>query len=315
MSDVFLARDTKLELSVVIKRLKPALACVPHFRDRFRLEARATMTLDHPAILRVFGVEEIDGDRPFMVLEALEGESAWDYLNREESMPIGLTLSLARQVASGLACVHRADIIHRDVKPGNLFLVGPIGAPTHVKIIDFGYAKIVEPDPHPWSTNDLIFGTAQYMAPEQVMADPVDARTDVYGLGVTLFRMVTGQLPFDLDPGAELFSHQLFSPAPPPSWLVDDLDPRVEHVIVRCMRKHPKNRYPSMEALIADLEAIASGGRVEAAPLERDPDVYKPCNPKGRTLAETFADCLGLDAPPPASTREIAPRTRDAGPS
>jgi len=157
------------------------------------------------------------------------------------------------------------------------------------------------------------------MAPEQVVADPVDARTDVYGLGVVLFRMLTGHLPFDLDPGMDLLGHQVFSPTPPPSWLVDGLDPRLEQVILRCMRKHPENRYQSMDALLVDLEKtwaypLGPEGEIEAPALARDPDVYKPRNPRGRGIAEYLAAYFGTDPPPPPSV-ELEASRMESGPA
>jgi serine/threonine-protein kinase len=204
-------------------------------------------------------------------------------------------------VASALVAAHRVGVVHRDIKPGNLFLLGPIGEPSGVKVIDFGLAKDTQdPEAGPNSTN-LVLGTAQYMAPEQVLADPVDARTDVYAFGVLLFRTLTGQLPFDLDPGADLFSHQLFSPAPPPSWLIESVDPRLERLILRCMRKHPDNRYPSMQAVLDDLLTIAgsdAGEMTDAPPLAPNPDVYQPRNQKGRDAAEALAAYFGTEPPP-----------------
>jgi serine/threonine-protein kinase len=186
-------------------------------------------------------------------------------------------LALAREIASGLVAAHAAGIIHRDVKPGNLFLLRQ-PAETKLKLIDFGFAKDTrDPDAGPSSTN-VVIGTAQYMAPEQILTDPVDARTDVYGFGAVLFRLLTGHLPFDLDVGVDLFSHQVFSPIPPPSWLVESLDADLEQVVLRCVRKHPENRYPSMQAVLDDLDRIARSEDIQPLPLLRDPDVYNPKN-------------------------------------
>lgn len=311
-SDVYLATDEQTGAEVMVKWLTPHAARDHQLRERFVLSARVTMAVDHPAVLRVHGVEEPSDAPPYLVMEALVGEALADYLSRETSMPEALVLAMARQVAAGLAAAHRVGIIHRDIKPGNLFLVGPPGAPVATKIIDFGLAKDTrddrdEDDVGPSSTN-LILGTAQYMAPEQVLADPIDGRTDIYGFGAVLFRALTGQLPFDLDPGADLFSHQVFSPTPPPSWLLENVDPRLEQLVLRSMRKHPENRYPSMDAIIAELDEIASSyghppAGYAAPPLVRDPDVYKPRNPKGRDTAEALAVYFGTSPPPPPTSR------------
>jgi serine/threonine protein kinase len=239
-------------------------------------------------------------------MEPLLGEPIQSFLLRRGIMPEGMVLVLARQIAEGLVAAHAAGIVHRDLKPGNLFLAGDPDIVPRCKIIDFGFAKdtreSAEDDAAPSSTN-LIIGTAQYMAPEQVLADVVDARTDVYGFGVTLFRLLTGHLPFDLDPGVDLLSHQLFSPTPPPSWLVEELDPELEQIVLRCMRKHPENRYPSMQAVADDLVRIINGVAISELPLQRDPDVYKPHNQHGLEAAGVLAERFGTEAPPPATVR------------
>jgi eukaryotic-like serine/threonine-protein kinase len=302
-AEVYLAVDETIGAPVVVKWLFTQAARDPQHRLRFVLGARATMAVEHPAVARVFAVEEPLDEPPYVVMEALVGEPLSAYLEAHGAMPEPLALAIGREVAKGIAAAHAAGIVHRDLKPGNLFLVEQPGLPPHVKIIDFGFAKDTrDPEAGPSSTN-LVLGTAQYMAPEQVLADPVDGRTDVYGFGVVLFRLVTGHLPFDLDVGVDLFSHQIFSPSPPPSWLVEGLDADLEQVILRCMRKHPENRYPSMDAVLADLERIASGGEISPLPLERDPDVYKPKNHSGRAAAETLAARFGTEAPPPPTSR------------
>lgn len=303
-SDVYLADDHGRGQLVIVKHLKGHAAGDPELRSRFLSEALTTMRIDHPNVVRVLGVEQSDDARPYLVMEALVGEPLGEYLRREESVPVDLALVLARQTAAGLAAAHDLGIVHRDIKPDNLYLLGPPGEPCGLKVIDFGLAKQLD---KPVSTANMVVGTAQYMAPEQVLCDPIDGRTDVYALGVVMFRMLTGQLPFDAEPGADLLSHQLFSPAPPPTWLHEGLDPGIEAVVLRAMRKHPDNRYPSMAALLFDLDTLlgvraGSSDRIAAVKLDRFPDVYKPKNPSGRQVAELLASRFGADPPPPPSS-------------
>jgi len=134
------------------------------------------------------------------------------------------------------------------------------------------------------------------MAPEQIVTDPTDRRTDVYGLGVVMFRVFTGHLPFDVETDFELLAHQMFSPAPPPSWLNEAIDPRLEQVILRAMRKRPDNRYPTMEALVADLERIlgfTSDQHVNSVPW-RDDDTYQPLTPAALLAAEALLRQFGV---------------------
>ena len=303
-AEVYLAEDTVEGVPVVVKWLYLHAARDPQIRQRFVLGARSAMAVQHPAVARVLCVGgEAEGEVPYVVMEALLGEPLSEYLERGGPLSGAEALAVAYEIASGLAAAHAQGIVHRDVKPGNLFLLRASSAPVRVKIIDFGFVKDTrDPDAGPSSTN-LVLGTAQYMAPEQVLADPVDPRTDVYGFGVVLFRLLTGHLPFDLDAGVDLFSHQLFSPTPPPSWLAEDLDPNLERLILRCMRKHPENRYPSMHAVLEDLARIANGESIPPVELVRDPDVYKPRNHSGREAAETLAIRFGAEPPPPATVR------------
>src|SRR5882762_4672638 len=250
---VYLAEDMKKHESVIVKLFSPGNTDTEQSHARFQREAELLMELDHPNIIKVVSFGEMQG-RPYVVTEPLRGESLHDYLKREHSMPTDLALAMMRHAGQGLVAAHRAGIVHRDVKPGNLFLLGPIGNPYGLKVIDFGMAKGERSGRI--SSHDLVLGTIEYMAPEQIVTDPSDARTDVYGLGVVMFRVFTGHLPFDVETDVELLAHQMYSPAPPPSWLQEDIDPRIERVILRAMRKHPDNRYPSMEALVADLERI-----------------------------------------------------------
>lgn len=327
-ADVYLVRDTVSGAEAVLKQLRPSAAANPELRSRFVLGARSAMRLLHPGVVRVLRVEEPALDPPYLIMEALWGESLADYLDRQGAMPQSLALKLAVDVAAGLAIAHEAGIVHGDVKPGNLYLVGPIGAPDSIKVIDFGLATDFR---HPASpsepSREIVLGTAQYMAPEQVLADPIDARADIYGFGVVLFRLLTGYLPFDLDVCAALFSHQLYSPAPPLSWLVDTIDPRLEQVVLRCMRKHPENRYASMKMVMSDLETILHSGQegnepISVLPLGQHPDVYYPKSKQGqeaaRFLASPFRSHIDRTAPAPddtSGTRRPAEGGASGGPA
>ncbi len=315
---VHLARDTKSGELVVIKIMKPEIAATPELRERFLFEAHALQRVDHPSVVQILDISDSDeaysiDEPPFLVLEALPGESLGDYLKRHESMPIEMAVTLMREAAVALSAVHKAELIHRDIKPDNIYLVGSIDAPCSVKVLDFGMAHALDEGHDEESTS--ILGTAQYMAPEQILVEPIDARTDIYGLGVVLFRALTGYLPFDdVKNKHHLLRHQLFSPVPPASWLKEEISPALERLIHRCTRKSPQARYETMDELVRAfddaLEAGAQSGAFvqDSAPKdpfgeisEIDPDIYVPMTKKGRKAAEVLAVEFGIYSRPQRS--------------
>lgn len=328
-ADVFLAQDYVEDTLVVVKQIRPEVASHPELRERFVKEGHATRAIQHPGVVRVLSVEDPRSERtsahpvadlgsepgaesasgdpspadepPFIILEALRGESLGDYLRREGTVSIEQGLVLVRQAASALAAVHAAGVVHRDVKPDNLFLVGAPEGPVSLKVLDFGMARFEDERDSADSTS--VLGTAQYMAPEQILVEPVDARADIYGLGVVMFRMFAGHLPFEGKSPKELLLHQLFSPLPPPSWLVEDLDPRLEAIILRATRKHRENRFSSMDEVVAALDAILGLGPPVPSPPDPPihPDTYRPQTPRGhqvvRHLATEFGPYAQLPSP------------------
>ncbi len=274
---VYLAEDIETQTAVAVKMFAPTVALEELMKSRFLREAEVLKRIDHPNVVRVFDIGE-QGDAPFLVMEALKGETLGERLARVGPLPLDVTLRWVRAAAEGLAATHKAGIIHRDVKPDNIFLVkGEQG--DEIKLIDFGMARFEQ---EPQSAQGVVMGTAQYMAPEQIVCEPVDERTDVYALGVTMFRMLTGHLPFDVELGTDLLGHQLFSPAPPPSWLDEDLDPRFECLILSAMRKARNNRYPNMEAFLQELQREEPQGW----PIRTVPDLYAPETDAGREASK-----------------------------
>jgi len=279
---VYLGWDELCEDDVVIKVLTDEAARCDVLRSHFLVGSGAASKVDHPNVVRVLAVREPDIGAPYMIMEVLKGELLADLLERKITLSARAVLALAGQTAAGLGALHASGIVHCDIKPENLYLTATPGAPKQIKILDFGLAEV---EGQRCATEaPAVRGTAQYMAPEQVLGDPVDARTDVYGLGVVMFRMLTGQLPFDLKLSATLLRHQLTSPTPPPSWLCDDLDPSIEAIVLKAMRKNPDNRYASAAALLTDLERVANGGAVEH-PRPFD-DSYLPRTRAGEKAAE-----------------------------
>lgn len=295
MARVYRAVDRVTGEQVALKLLARNYAEKERECKRFFHEARAVLCIDHPNVVKVLDVGRRADGRPFIVIEYLRGESLGECLRRRGALPLRESIRILHLAALGLSAVHRAGIVHRDVKPDNIFLLGPIDAPTGVRLVDFGLAKLHGNKPG-GEQRRWTMGTAAYMPPEQVLSEKVDARADVYSLGVVLFRCITGHLPFEGPNDLDMLAHQVLQQAPPPSWLVDELDPRVDAVVARATRKCPCNRYPDMDSLAHDLDRLQTSG-----PLLDDTlvtvDRYTPTSPLGRDVAVLFCNRLGIDAP------------------
>lgn len=285
---IYLARDLATGDERAVKILKDHAAKDPILRACFLAGARAAMGISHHNVVRVLGVVEPRDDHPFAVMELLRGESLDATLGRERRLSTERVVALARDAAQGLAAAHASGIVHLDIKPENLFLLASSRGST-LKILDFDLAWVpgVE-DPSERHGRLILRGTAKYMAPEQILGDPVDARTDVYALGVVLFRLLTGQLPFDLELGTTLLRHHLSSPIPPPSWLDESIDHRLDAVVVRATKKDPENRYPSMSALLADLDAVSLDLALTAPAEPAVVDRYAPRSDRAREAARAL---------------------------
>lgn len=293
MARVYSAVDLQTGRCVAVKILHHKYATMDRERRRFLREAKAALAIDHPSVVKVLDVGKCPDGRPFLVIEQLEGESLGECLRRRKSLPVGRVLEVAWRAALGLCAVHDAGIVHRDVKPDNIFLVGERDAPTGVRLFDFGLAKLHQEGS--MQSGDIL-GTAAYMPPEQVVGEEVDARSDVYALGVVMFRALTGHLPFEDPNDLELVAQQLLLPPPPPSWFLEGLDPRIDQVVVRAMRKRPENRYGGMRPLAADLQTLVSGAHAAVTPpdLSVEPDVYDPVTESGAQAYALLVRTLGV---------------------
>jgi eukaryotic-like serine/threonine-protein kinase len=275
LAQVFLAKDTKTAEPVAVKVLEAKHLKEPRTRARFILEAKAMADVTHPNIAAMLDVGLRDDGAPYIVLEYLLGESMGDWLRREKRMDPQIGVPLLRQLAHGLSAAHGAGIIHRDIKPDNVFLVGEKGEPHTAKIVDFGLARVAEQ--RGLTQYGVAVGTIEFMAPEQAVGDDADPRTDVYGLGVLMYRMFAGRLPFKFDEEALVMAHHLAVPPPPPA-LGDGRTLRdLEAVIVKALRKKKENRYQSMDALDDDLARVgAERSGLVAHRQITTPDEYLP---------------------------------------
>jgi len=254
MADVYLARDRSLDRPVAVKVLFNEFATDPSFVERFRREAQSAAGLAHPNIVAVYDWGAEDGTY-FIVMEYVDGQSLADVLRSSGPLHPRRAAELAFEVAGALGFAHSRGVIHRDIKPGNV-LVSSNGV---AKVTDFGIARAVSSPSEDLTQAGSVMGTATYFSPEQAQGFSVDARSDLYSLGVVLYEMLCGRPPFTGDsPVAIAYKHVQERPAPP-SQFVSDLPPGLEAVVMRLLAKNPDNRYRSAEDLRADLRRWLDG--------------------------------------------------------
>jgi serine/threonine protein kinase len=231
-------------------------------RGRFLRETNALDTLDHPNIVKVFGHGMVDSV-PYMVLEYLEGQTIDALLVEGEPLQIELALDIARQALSAIAYAHRHNVVHRDIKPENIFLTKQAGERPHVKILDYGLAKFMEPTGDPnkdktLTTAGMVVGTPLYMPPEQATGVSVDLPVDVYAMGCVLFEMLTGSVPFGGESRLELLTAHMRDPIPRLEQVRNGLRaaPELQALIDRALAKKQTERYPHAGAMLAALECL-----------------------------------------------------------
>jgi beta-lactam-binding protein with PASTA domain/predicted Ser/Thr protein kinase len=265
MAEVHRGRDVRLGREVAVKVLRADLARDPSFQARFRREAQAAASLNHPAIVAVYdtGEEDMYGNQPYIVMEYVEGRTLRDVLKIEVRLMPRRAMEIVADVCAALDFSHRNGIIHRDVKPGNV-MITRTGA---VKVMDFGIARAVADNAATVTQTAAVIGTAQYLSPEQARGETVDARSDVYSTGVLLFELITGSPPFTGDsPVAVAYQHVRENP-PPPSTINPDVPPELDAIVLKAMAKNPANRYQSAGEMRADLIRAINGRPVEAEPV------------------------------------------------
>ena len=247
MSSVFRARDRQLERLVAIKILHERYADESEYVERFRREARAVARLTHPNIVTVIDRGE-DAGRQFIVFEYVDGENLKELVGRTGRLPLRRALELALAMAQGLAFAHENGLVHRDVKPQNVLL----NAEGEVKVTDFGIARSLDVD-HGVTQTGAVLGTSNYLSPEQANGQPVSPATDVYSLGVVLWELLTGDVPFPGDNFVAVALRHINEPPPPIRQLRPDVPPRLAAVVERALEKDPRRRFPSMVELAAEL--------------------------------------------------------------
>lgn len=254
MSIVYRAEHTLLLQEVAVKLLRPELSMLKNVVERFHREARSVCRLDDPNIVRVTDFGRTDDGLLYLVMNLIDGESLSDLLERRGPLPPRQAFQLVDQVLSALEHAHKHDIVHRDLKPENIMLVDRDGQPM-VKILDFGIAKLGRSDQMSITQAGTVFGTPRYMSPEQAAGEPVDHRTDLYTVGVILYQLLTGRVPFDGDSTVQLLAKVLTQDPPPievqlPAHLAEQL----EAVVQQALAKEPEERFADARAFRRALE-------------------------------------------------------------
>ena len=278
MADVHVGTDARLGRRIAIKLMKPALATDPAFRTRFRQEAQAAARMAHPTIVRVFDageetVRSANGHEvqvPFIVMEYVEGRLLKD-IAAEGPMEPAEAARITQGILTALEYSHRAGVVHRDIKPGNVM----INHAGEVKVMDFGIARAISDSSATVAQTTSILGTAQYFSPEQARGETVDARTDLYSTGVLLFELLTGRPPFRGESPVAVAYQHVSEPPVPPSTIIPSISPALDAVVLHALAKDRFERFQTAAEFRSDVEAAADG---------RAPNRRRPAAAAGSTL-------------------------------
>ena len=266
MADVYMAKDHKLNRNVAVKVLKSDYVEDEKFLKKFETEAQAVARLSHPNIVNIYDVGMEDGIN-YIVMELAEGITLKEYIRKKGYLSPKETVEISTQIASAISHAHKNHIIHRDIKPQNI-LVSDTGI---IKVTDFGIAKATSSNTV--TSTATAMGSVHYISPEQAKGRFCDEKSDIYSLGITMYEMVTGHVPFDHENGVTIALMHLQNEITPPSQIRDGIPDSLEKIILKCTMKKPEERYQTADDLIADLRLVfedTSGGYVGVVPAIDD---------------------------------------------
>jgi eukaryotic-like serine/threonine-protein kinase len=292
MANVYLAEDQELGRRVAIKILNERHANDEQFVERFRREAKNAAGLSHPSIVSIYDRGEAEGTY-YIAMEYLEGRSLKELIVSRGPAPVNLAIDYARQILQALRFAHMKGIVHRDIKPHNVLVDGD----GRLKVTDFGIARA--------GTSQMtevgsIVGTAQYLSPEQARGSDVDQRSDVYSLGVVLYELLTGEVPFSGDTSVEIAMKHVSQTPQPPSALREDVPHELDLVVMRALAKDPQDRYQSAEEMEADLARVARGAGVSPETEEAATQIIRgAAGPLAATAATMITSGRGARGAPP----------------
>jgi serine/threonine-protein kinase len=311
MAEVRKGTDVRLGRTVAIKRLRTDLASDQTFQARFRREAQSAASLNHPAIVSVYDTgEEVTEEgghpvaQPYIVMEYVAGRTLRDILREGRKILPERALEITSGVLSALDYSHRAGIIHRDIKPGNVMLT-PSG---DVKVMDFGIARAVSDAQSTMTQTAAVVGTAQYLSPEQARGETVDSRSDVYSTGCLLYELLTGRPPFVGDSPVAVAYQHVREVAPPPSSLDEDLSPEIDAIVMKALSKNLNERYQSAAAMKADIDRHLAGRPVQApAVAASDATAFIPPGPPVAATPTATTPVVGVWDDEPERKRRTGP--------
>ncbi len=297
MGDVLLVRHRTTAVEMVVKVLRPELASSPQLGERLRLEARALAALEHPHIVRVLGSGETVDQRPFLVLERLQGATLDEELRAGGPPPLAQALGDVIEVLRGLSAAHALGMVHRDIKPSNVFAHHDAERGRVMKLLDFGVVKVLGdrgPAPLAAKTSEgLTLGTPRFMSPEQARAGSIDARSDLYSVGLLLYQLVCGRGPFDeCDSELDMLAAHLRGAVPRPSWFAaHTLPAELDGVILKALAKERPKRFQTADHFAVALKGIL--GSLEPVADWQKSSLVAPSEPRDATRPLLGTELLG----------------------
>src|SRR6058998_4226121 len=288
MADVYCAYDHQLGRQIALKMLHRRFARDREFVERFRREASAAAGLQHPNVVGVFDRGEYDGTY-YIAMEYLPGKTLKDVIREEAPLDQLRAIDYAIQILHAASFAHRRGVVHRDIKPHNVI----VGGDGRLKVTDFGIARAGASE---MTETGSIMGTAQYLSPEQAQGAPVDPRSDLYSLGIVLYEMLTGHVPFTGDTPVEIAMKHLSQVPEPPSKLRSEVPHDLDAIVMRALAKDPDQRYSSAEEMDADLARVARGVAVSR---ETEDAMTHVLSGAGASTAATMITRPRAVAPPP----------------
>ncbi len=296
MSDVYKAKDQKLNRFVAVKILKQEFSENKNFVSKFRVEAQAAAGLMHPNIVNVYDVGEEDGIH-YIVMELVEGITLKKYIEKKVRLTTKEAISIAIQVAMGIEAAHNNHIIHRDIKPQNII----ISKEGKVKVTDFGIAKAASSN----TITSNVMGSVHYTSPEQARGGFSDEKSDIYSMGITMFEMLTGRVPYNGDTTVSIAIRHIQDPMPSMRDFVPEIPPSVENIVMKCTQKSPDRRYQSMSEMIADLKHSlinpdAVIAQVDTADEAGKTKIVSPAGSHGNAAGNQAPQQMPVSAPMPA---------------